>query len=395
MSVATPSTEVTQDGGAGGGEASGQEGAFLRSLLVIASLGAAAIHFAFAPAHLEEQTSHGLFFLAVAWLQMGWAFAVFRAPSALVYRAGIALNLGVLAVWLMSRTVGIDGEVEPFGLADSVAAGLEAFVVLGSLAPIAKRANRVRMPELYRGAVVGAVAVAVAALVSVSMTPSFSGHTHGEAAHGHTADGHVDTTVAAAPFDPAKPVDLSGTAGVTAEQQAAAEALVVRTLRDLPQWADQKTAEAAGFKTIGDGFTGTEHLMNRKNMDDDVILDPNKPESLVYDVDRATGKKTLAAAMYMVKEGTPLADVPDVGGALMQWHIHNNLCYNDQGRVSGLTRGDGTCAPGLVKPPETPMIHVWIRPNECGPFAALEGVGAGAVADGETRLCDHAHGSQP
>ena len=39
------------------------------------------------------------------------------------------------------------------------------------------------------------------------------------------------------------------------------------------------------------------------------------------------------------------------------------------------------------------MIHVWITPHKCGPFAALEGVGAGQINDGEARLCDHAHGS--
>ena len=39
------------------------------------------------------------------------------------------------------------------------------------------------------------------------------------------------------------------------------------------------------------------------------------------------------------------------------------------------------------------MIHVWITPHACGPFAALEGVGAGAIARGRGTLCDHAHGS--
>ena len=39
------------------------------------------------------------------------------------------------------------------------------------------------------------------------------------------------------------------------------------------------------------------------------------------------------------------------------------------------------------------MIHVWIAPNECGPFAALDGIGAGQVAPGETVLCDHVHGA--
>ena len=39
------------------------------------------------------------------------------------------------------------------------------------------------------------------------------------------------------------------------------------------------------------------------------------------------------------------------------------------------------------------MIHVWIRKHPCGPFAALEGIGGGTIAAGETRLCDTAHGS--
>jgi hypothetical protein len=40
-----------------------------------------------------------------------------------------------------------------------------------------------------------------------------------------------------------------------------------------------------------------------------------------------------------------------------------------------------------------PMIHVWIVPNPCGPFAALEGIGGGQIKAGQTRLCDHVHGS--
>ncbi len=38
------------------------------------------------------------------------------------------------------------------------------------------------------------------------------------------------------------------------------------------------------------------------------------------------------------------------------------------------------------------MIHVWTVAHPCGPFAALEGIGAGQIKPGETRLCDHAHG---
>ena len=50
-------------------------------------------------------------------------------------------------------------------------------------------------------------------------------------------------------------------------------------------------------------------------------------------------------------------------------------------------------SPPLVKPAQGPMIHVWTTKHPCGPFAALDGVGAGQIKPGETRLCDHAHGA--
>jgi hypothetical protein len=39
------------------------------------------------------------------------------------------------------------------------------------------------------------------------------------------------------------------------------------------------------------------------------------------------------------------------------------------------------------------MIHVWITPHPCGPFAALEGIAGGTIPEGEEVLCDEAHGS--
>ena len=97
---------------------------------------------------------------------------------------------------------------------------------------------------------------------------------------------------------------------------------------------------------------------------------------------------------FTVYDGQAALDaVPDIGGSLTQWHVHDNLCYNTQGRVAGLTDSAGNCAPGLIKPVETPMIHVWIEPHRCGPFAALEGIGGGRIPEGETKLCDHAHGA--
>ncbi len=219
--------------------------------------------------------------------------------------------------------------------------------------------------------------------------------------HGHEAAAAVGATESAAaaapvPYDPEQPVDLSGTPGVTPQQQAFAENLVSSTLRDLPQWADTADAEAAGFHSIDDAATGYEHYIQWEWIDDDVLLDPDHPESLVYRVE-PDGTRTLASAMYMLPNSTALDEAPDDGGALMQWHVHGDLCFDvsdpEAPRVAGLTDSAGGCTAPLVRLAQSPMIHVWIVPHECGPFAALEGVAAGQVAAGEEHLCDHAHGS--
>ncbi|MEY2754155.1 MAG: hypothetical protein RJB65_513 [Actinomycetota bacterium] len=207
--------------------------------------------------------------------------------------------------------------------------------------------------------------------------------------------GHSGTTAEPVPYDPTQPIDLSGTPGVTAEQQAAAENLIAITLWKLPQWADYRDAEAAGFHSIGDALTGHEHFIQWDWINDDVILDPNYPESLVYEP-QPDGSKKLVSAMYMLPDTVALEDVPDIGGELMQWHIHDNLCFTSDPvapTVAGVTTSGGTCPAPLTKFRPAPMIHVWIEAHPCGPFAALEGVGAGQILEGEERLCDHAHGS--
>lgn len=391
-----------------------------RGLIVLASLGAAAIHFGFAPGHMAENSVHGAFFLGIAWLQLALGVGVALRPSKRLFIGAMVVNAGVIAVWLVSRTIGISGEVESIALADGAASALAALVVVGSCVQAFGGLPRRHLSQAGSGAVIGAAAVAVAALVSASMVPSLGGdHAHGEgeadghgtevaaegAAHDHgttdaagieaatAAAGHDDHGAAATPvpYDPALPIDLGGTAGVTPEQQAAAENLIATTLVKLPQWTDPDVAEEAGFRSIGDGGTGVEHFVNQDFMDDDTMLDPDEPESLVYDT--SDGGRRLVAAMFMSKPGTPLDEVPEVGGALMQWHVHDNLCYNAEGKVAGITNGDGQCPQGLVKPEETPMIHVWIESHPCGPFAALEGIGGGRIPEGEERLCDTEHGA--
>ena len=228
-------------------------------------------------------------------------------------------------------------------------------------------------------------------------TGGSSGTSPGGTTHVTTHPTTPTTVYVPKPYDPSKPIDLGGVPGVTPEQQARAEQLIRDTLRDMPKWADPNAAYAAGYRSIGDGFTGDEHYVNWAYVNDGHILDSHFPESLVYEM--RNGKKTLVAAMYMLPFGSRFTDAPDVGGVLTQWHVHSDLCLRDDPSdpsrkiVFTLVNPDADCPAGSSKAGNTPMLHVWIVSNKCGPFAALDGIGGGQIPDGETRWCDTVHGA--
>ncbi len=197
------------------------------------------------------------------------------------------------------------------------------------------------------------------------------------------------TTAATASAHTAGSITLKPVPGVTNVELQRSEKLIETTIKDLKRFQTPAQAYALGYRSIGDRLTGDEHYVNWSYANDGHILDPARPESVVYEV--RNGKQQAVAAMYGMPFGSTFADVPDVGGALTQWHVHADLCLtnNPQQRVvAGLTSLHGACPPGTSKAGNTPMLHVWSIPNPCGPFAALEGIGAGQVPKGQTRNCD-------
>lgn len=368
----------------------------------LASLGSGAIHAAAIGVHAEHREA-AMAFTVLALFQITWgAFALVRSGR-LVSLVGIAIGATSLGGWAVAKTVGIgfvDGlqVPEPAQTADAICAALALIsVVLAALSLLPIRLDA-GAPSLRVPALMMTTAVVLFTFAGMAAAGTHV-HEHGEAGHTHdteTASGathtHTASAVAPVPYDPEGTIDLGGVPGVSPEQQAAAESLVRSTIADLPQWEDTAVAEAAGYRSIHDSGTGVEHYINAEFQEDDTVLDPNKPESLVYAVEG--DERRLVAAMYMLDRGLPLEDVPDYGGALMQWHVHDNLCYTEDGRVAGVTAGaEGECPEGLFKPEPTPMIHVWIEPHPCGPFAALEGIAGGTIPEGEEVLCDEAHGA--
>ena len=403
----------------------------------IASIGAGLIHGGAIGIHAEHPQLARLF-IAVAVAQVAWGVMVLLRPQGWLLLAGLAINAVAVAGWLVTRLSGvswIDGlEIrESAQITDSLCAALGAIAASTAMAAlIFGKIDKPSPSRLASPSVLFAIVTVVAMWNGATHLHATSDTTHATSDTTHatsdtthatsdtthatsdTAHATSDTTHATSDtthagvvlenwpraFDPSLPLDISNVEGVSPEQELRAANLIKETGVKLLHWADPKTAYAEGWRSIRDTVTGFEHYQNYSLYDDDKFLDPTAPESLVYKVGLG-GQRTLVSAMFMAKTKVPM-DSPiltDYAGSLMQWHIHDNLCFFSNGKgapfVVGVTNAQGVCAFGTRAPGDNAMVHVWIVPHECGPFAALEGVGAGSAivseADRRDKCGDHTH----
>lgn len=119
-------------------------------LAVVASTAAAGVHAAMGPAHLRVAPVFGLFFIVATLLQLTWAAAVLRRPGRGLLHTGIALNLGLVGLWLLTRTwglpLGLMPAPEAVGAWDLAAAAWELVVVAACAALL-----RAVPPTAYAG----------------------------------------------------------------------------------------------------------------------------------------------------------------------------------------------------------------------------------------------------
>ena len=173
--------------------------------------------------------------------------------------------------------------------------------------------------------------------------------------------------------------------GVTPEQQARAEQLVRDTLAELPAFADVSSVGALGYQSIGDASTGFRALRQLRPHRGRRV--PRPDPAGVARVRRRRRPGAPSSRRCSSPAARPIDDpgLVDFGGPLMQWHVHDNLCWgldeDNQPKVVEVLDQPGETCPALTvnAGAENPMVHVWIAPHECGPFAALEGHGAGQV----------------
>ena len=116
------------------GHREGRSRAQLNSAALL-TLGAAAIHFAVAPEHLLEYPLYGILFICLGLAQVGLSVAILVMPSRRLFAIAAAGTGTVIAVYLVSRTVGlplapVPWRPEPVGFPDVTATLLEAVCCL-------------------------------------------------------------------------------------------------------------------------------------------------------------------------------------------------------------------------------------------------------------------------
>lgn len=176
---------------------------------------------------------------------------------------------------------------------------------------------------------------------------------------------HVHASVNDQASQSAHPV---GTCQPTPAQSDSAARLVADTRRGLARFVDLRDARAAGYAPHHRAREAVKHYFNPAYVTDGRVLDPARPEGLLYAY-TARGPVLVAAVYLMNRAGEPGTAV---GGCLTEWHAHAHLCSSDpdNGMITGVRNRSGACPPGQIPWAAPPMLHTWVIDIPGGPFAA-------------------------
>ncbi len=408
---------------------------YLRGSVVALQLGAAAIHFAMAPDHFGEYWLFGVFFVASAWLQIGLAAAVVMRPSRRLYEIGLVLQVGIVALWAVTRTSGLPigpdhWTPEPIAPVDALCSGFEvaaAFVFLALLMP--RISSRVVSREVG-AAFVGAVAVLALGLTSYAVTPSglgtagstsvagsnMPGMNMGSSKSGGNAAPTASTSSSPAKSSPAKATNTAATVPTKGTMQM--EGMTVPMLGGSGLLAgavvpgcSMKAMHMAGHR-VGGCVDGPVTVAQEQAAESLVVRtraalvafptlksayaagykDANVSGPLyhltnyAYLIDGKTADPSAIESLVYFKSPSgaslllggmyvvaPGKNGPTVGGALTTWHEHTNLCVSATDGTALNPLANGKCPAGSAIEPTGQMLHVWAVPYEGGPFADIDG----------------------
>jgi hypothetical protein len=153
----------------------------------------------------------------------------------------------------------------------------------------------------------------------------------------------------------------------TAAQQQAAEGLREACMLAAVQrgWYDFDTGLAAGYERM---FSDDVHYVNAAYVSDDAVLDPERPEFLMY----YETSRGMSLVGFMFYAATPRGHGEQIGGSLTTWHYH--VWSRPQCLIDGMLAVDvpnlaGECRRGVPRVRSPEMLHVWLIDHPEGPFA--------------------------
>ena len=129
------------------------------------SLLAGLIHLWVTPEHFEEWWGYGVFFVVAGAAQILYVPIVLLLPTRIVLLLGIAGDLAIVALYLLTRTVGIPmfgpeaGEVEGFGFVDVCATASEVGIAVALGAALLRNATPERRRTIVLIVAIGLVSV--------------------------------------------------------------------------------------------------------------------------------------------------------------------------------------------------------------------------------------------
>ncbi|MBW2274369.1 MAG: hypothetical protein JRG96_13945 [Deltaproteobacteria bacterium] len=153
----------------------------------------------------------------------------------------------------------------------------------------------------------------------------------------------------------------------TPEQKAAGEAFLEACYRAALErgWYDFDAGLADGYRLL---FQDRRHYVNDEYVLDGRILDPERPEFLMY-YGTPRGKR-LAGFMFYVNE--PGERGPQFAGNDSLWHYHiwkRAKCLLHGLIAVGEADADGNCERGTVTHRSPEMLHVWLLDLPTGSFS--------------------------
>jgi hypothetical protein len=370
-----------------------------RVLVATLSAGAGIIHLVMVPSHMAESSVEGIGFAVAGWIQLCVAVLVFARRSRALLRATVVANLVFIATWIVSRTAGLPfgehaGHAESVGFVDLTAVGMEAALIVASIALLARPAlgGEMRLPTLGFAAVVpvGVLALATAAVASPGARNHALGSHGDHAAGGHAnmaSDGH-DHGSSAAVDDKGlsllenghqhdnRVVELDPATNRALAKQLAGTAVLVQKYPTIAH------AEADGYRRAGPfaAGLGTHYVHYGKVGSGDGVIEGDDIEKPLLIFDGLEPDSPLAGFMYMAlgAQGEPEGFI----GPNDHWHYHTNTCIvMRNGNIEAPLGADAEvtqaqCAKyggSLIKNTGY-MVHVWTVPGYESPRGVFSNI---------------------